>query len=135
MGSMDRYFIRFADGKSEWVGCDAMGNDLKGNSREVASVAFGENWDSYAIVFKDGGWSYSGVPFGISDLIRRRQSKCDLKCISLGPNGEYYVSAKNGRAWWGGMTEENLETIRKHYKDRMKFLDFCDDNQYIIRFS
>jgi hypothetical protein len=96
MGSQDRYYIKFADGSSQFVGCDDLVKELqqKSNVRVVKTVAFGVDWDSYFIVYTDGWWSSRNVPIGLTDLIKKRQSRADLHCVSLGPNGEYFLSAK-----------------------------------------
>ena len=80
---------------------------LKKSSTVIASVAFGEYWDSNFIVFEDGSWAYQNIPNGLVDVIKRRQERCDLSCVSLAPDGEYYMSAQNGRAWWGGNFKES----------------------------
>ena len=134
IGSLDRYYICFEDGKSQWVGCDGMTKALENSIRQVKSVAFGEDWNSYFIVYDDGYWEYSNVPAALDDLIKRRKCRADLSCVSLGPNGEYYLSARNGRAWWGGMTTDNMKRTKK-YSDRIKFLDFGIDDSYILRYS
>jgi|AntRauTorckE5430_2_1112549.scaffolds.fasta_scaffold02108_2 hypothetical protein len=135
IGSLDRFYIRFSDGKSQWDGCDEMCEVLMKSSRNIASVAFGESWDSYAIVYTDGGYATCDVPNELSYPMQvRRKGKGDLKCISLGPDGEYYVSAKNGRKWWGGMTTSALQSISE-YRDRVKFIDFSDYGEYICRYS
>ncbi|GFH52418.1 hypothetical protein CTEN210_08894 [Chaetoceros tenuissimus] len=54
MGSLDRYYIRFANGKSEWVGPKDMTELLQNTNRKVKSVAFGEDFETYFIVFEDG---------------------------------------------------------------------------------
>jgi len=115
IGSQDRYYIHFADGKLQWVGCDLMMKTLKIiGSRAVPSVAFGEDWESFFIVFSDGGWSYNNIPQGLVDVLERRGNRADLNCVSLGPSREYYVAAENGRAcWWGGMSEKGLQYGRK----------------------
>mmetsp|Transcript_11300 Transcript_11300/g.27201 ORF Transcript_11300/g.27201 Transcript_11300/m.27201 type:complete len:290 (+) Transcript_11300:405-1274(+) len=135
IGSQDRYYVQFADGKAEWVCCDEMHKALqKSNNESIASVAFGADYNSYAIVYKGGSYQYSGIPDGLHDLIVRRRNKRDLKCISLGPNNEYFVSAKNGRTWWGGMSSQSLSEVSK-YKDRIRYLDFSSNDQYLLRYS
>ncbi|KAL7470846.1 hypothetical protein ACHAXS_011127 [Conticribra weissflogii] len=134
MGSQDRYYIKFADGKSEWVGCDEMGTELKSNSRTVKTVAFGEYWDSFFIVYTDGCGVCKHIPTALLELLRTRQSRADLECVSLGPDGEYFLSAKNGRAWWGGLTHSNIDSI-KEVRDRIKFMDFGDGDSYFVRYS
>eukprot|EP00523_Entomoneis_sp_CCMP467_P014636 CAMPEP_0168772292 /NCGR_PEP_ID=MMETSP0725-20121227/3881_1 /TAXON_ID=265536 /ORGANISM="Amphiprora sp., Strain CCMP467" /LENGTH=484 /DNA_ID=CAMNT_0008821805 /DNA_START=1 /DNA_END=1456 /DNA_ORIENTATION=- len=126
IGSMDRYYIRFSDGKSEWVGCDGMTALLNKEERTVASIAFGEDWNSYFVVFTDGGWMYESIPQGLIDVIERRQRRGDLTCVSLGPNGEYYVAAKNGRSWWGGVSSKASKAIG-NFGNRIRFMDFGDD--------
>ena len=135
MGSEDRYYVRFADGSSQWNGCDDLSKVLKqkSNGRVVKTVAFGIDWDSYFVVYTDGYWSYINVPCELMDIMEKRQNKSDLECVSLGPNGEYFLSAKNGRTWWGGMTTENMG-IAKRKKDGIKFMDF-GDNMFFARYS
>ena len=136
LGSQDRYYIRFQDGKCEFVGCDAMIQTLqkKQISRTVRTVAFGGDWDSYFIVYSDGGYEYSSIPLALHKLIKSRNGKCDLACVSLGPSGEFYVRTQNEKAWWGGMTTKNLQTVSS-VKDRITFLDFGDDDTYFLRYK
>ncbi|KAL7541594.1 hypothetical protein ACHAXR_011051 [Thalassiosira sp. AJA248-18] len=132
MGSQDRYYIEFVDGKSEWVGCDDMSTELNSSSSTVKTVAFGEDWDSYFIVYTDGGYSYQNIPYDLYDILNRKKKKPYLDCVSLGPDGEYFLSASNGRAWWGGMSDENLARIRVHKNDIM-FMDFGDYGTFFAR--
>jgi len=121
----------FADGSSKCVGCDNLSNDLqkKSKGRFVKTVAFGVDWDSYFVVYTDGDWSSRNVPSELMDLMNKRQ-KAELDCVSLGPNGEYFVSAKNGRAWWGGMTTQNYAIADRN----VKFMDFGDNNILFVRY-
>ena len=134
IGSQDRYYVRFTDGVSQWVGDDAMTKTLQDTNRQVKSVAFGEHWDSHFIVYDDGYWQYQNIPAGLSNILDERGNKADLDCVSLGPDGEYYMSAKNGKAWWGGTTSENIASIAK-VSDRVKFIDFADDDAFLCRYT
>jgi len=136
IGSMDRYYIRFADGSGEYATCELMRGVLKRNANKgIASIAFGERWDSYAIVFRDGSYSYYDIPEALNDLlIIDRQGRTDLSCISLGPTGEYFVAAKNGETWWGGIGTSATEQLEK-YRDRIKFIDFSTHDEYVMRYS
>ena len=84
LGTMDRYYIKFANGKSEWVGCEDMSKTLQESTRAVRTVAFGEDWDSYFVVFDDGYWAYKNVPTGLCDQVKKRNSRADLAAVSLG---------------------------------------------------
>ena len=135
MGSQDRYYIRFSDESSQVFGCDGLSKELKMRSnRRAQTVAFGENWDSYFVVYADGWRSYSNVPSGLSDLIENTLNESELECVSLGPSGEYFVSTQDGRMMWGGMTTEN-EDIANRNKDEIKFMDFGDFNTFVVRHS
>jgi len=135
MGSQDRYYIRFSDDSSQFFGCDELSKELKKISNiRVQTVAFGEKWDSYVVVYADGGLSYSNVPSGLSDLIENTLNEPELECVSLGPSGEYFVSTQDGRMMWGGMTTENADIANRN-KDEIKFMDFGDFNTFFVRHS
>jgi ribosomal protein S27E len=135
MGSQDRYYVKFEDGRSEWVGCDAMTTALKETNRSVKSIAFGEHWDSYFIVYECGWWQYNIIPDSLSTILEARNRKPDLECVSLGPDGEYYIRAKNGRKWWGGISESNLAIIEEVRHRGIMFIDFADDNTFLCRYN
>ena len=44
------------------------------------------------------------------------------------------MSAKNGEAWWGGTTNENIASIDT-VRDRVKFIDFADDDTFLCRYT
>ena len=134
IGTKGRYYIKFANGKSEWVGSDAMGETLHAESRSVQSVAFGSDFESHFIVFSDGWWSYNNVPLALVAKIGARDRRSDLACVSLGPDGEWYMKANNGKSWWGGVSDRCSNEI-KSIKDRIKFMDFGDDDSYLIRYE
>jgi hypothetical protein len=136
MGSQDRYYLSFEDGKSEWVGCDEMSKVLnKETSRKVKTVAFGDDWDSFFVVFADGWWCSLNIPHELQKLMDSRKQRADLDCVSLGPSGEYFLQAKNGRAWWGGgMAPKNRSIAGKH-KNRITFMDFGDNDTFLYRYT
>mmetsp|Transcript_36919 Transcript_36919/g.110599 ORF Transcript_36919/g.110599 Transcript_36919/m.110599 type:complete len:468 (-) Transcript_36919:97-1500(-) len=133
IGSRGRYYVRFKGGSSQWYGCEEMCKTLRTDNREVKTIAFGEDWNSYCIVFSGGGYEYVAVPSELDKLLQQRD-KTDLECVSLGPKGEYFISAENGKAWWGGMTNKGLKSIRS-VKDGIKFIDFGDDDSYLCRYT
>jgi len=61
-----------------------------------------------------------------------RKNRSDIDCVALGPDGEYFISAKNGRSWWGGMTQENMDMVANQ-KGRIKFIDFGGMGAFICR--
>jgi hypothetical protein len=111
IGSQDRHYVKFENGSSQWVGCDAMTKALKETNRGVKSVAFGKHMDSYFIVYEDGWWGYHNIPDSLVAIIEDRGRKADLDCVSLGPDDEFYMKAKNGHAWFVGSSQGNLARI------------------------
>ena len=134
LGSNGRYYIRFTNGKFEVVGPDGLFDLLQKDKRRVASVAFGEDWEDYFVVFEDGGYQYFGAPHGLVGKLKDRGKRGDLEKVTLGPNGEWSLWAKNGRAWWGGLNSDMLSEIAKR-RDNVTDLKFGDDGYYFIRYS
>eukprot|EP00933_Yihiella_yeosuensis_P005859 TRINITY_DN110459_c0_g1_i1.p1 TRINITY_DN110459_c0_g1~~TRINITY_DN110459_c0_g1_i1.p1 ORF type:complete len:417 (-),score=56.68 TRINITY_DN110459_c0_g1_i1:67-1317(-) len=135
LGSHDRYYVEFSNGKSEWVGPDAFSECMNDTKRGVKSIAFGEDYETFFVVFQDGWWQCGGaIPSGLLDKIRARDNSPDLTCVSLGPNGEWYLSARNGRAWWGGLSEDGYAAAGKH-RDTITGMWFGDGRSYFIRYS
>lgn len=149
LGSRNRYFIKFEDGTSSCVGCDDMVNFLKlqKSARGVKSVAFGEDWDSYFVVFEDGGWKYNNIPYSLEILMKRiehsianRQELDKLDLVTLGGEGQYFVRAKTWsdidyQYWFGGLTTQRVISDATLFKDRIQFVDFGYDGTYIMRYS
>jgi hypothetical protein len=55
----------------------------------------------------------------------------------LGPSGEWFLRARNGRLWWGGTSEEMDNSIQElldagHY---LNFLDFGEEGSYFISYD
>jgi hypothetical protein len=40
-----------------------------------------------------------------------RNHAADLLRVALGPNEEYFCKARNGRMWWGGVSDDIDEAI------------------------
>jgi hypothetical protein len=69
----------------------------------VSSVAFGDQWDSYFIVFASGSYAYQKVPAGFTAKMQSRGWLSDLKMVTLGSSGQWYLAVRNGRFWCGGI--------------------------------
>ncbi|KAJ1476599.1 hypothetical protein T484DRAFT_1965386 [Baffinella frigidus] len=139
LGSESRYYIAFADGQAVWHGPGEMASvllDVALTSLHggVRSVAFGEGFDTFFLVFNDGWWHAPGMPAGLGRLMESRKCRPDLKCVSLGPNGEWFLEAQNGRSWWGGVPEDFADFIA-NVKDRITFIDFGARESYLIRYN
>ncbi len=134
LGSNERYYIRFTNGKSEWVGPDNLSKLLQNDRRRVKSVAFGANWEDYFVVFEGGGYAYVGAPYGLEEKINARGKRGDLEKVTLGPNGEWSLWTQNGRAWWGGIDSDTMKDISKR-RNNVTDLKFGSNGNYFIRYS
>lgn len=117
------------------MGCSEMDHSLNHLEKEIVTVAFGGDWDTYFVVFEDGSWECNGdIPLGLSDKLHAREERGDLACVSLGPTGEWFLMAQNGRMWWGGLSDELFEELEQ-ISDSLTFMDFGDDGSYIVRYT
>jgi predicted DCC family thiol-disulfide oxidoreductase YuxK len=122
LGSSNRYYIQFADGKRDWLGCKDMGEELQ-DGDAVSSVAFGGHWESYFVVFASGGWACRNVPAGLKAAIESLGEETVPKTETLGSAGQWYLEARDSRAWWDGINKKTIGRIAKH-KDSVMFIDF-----------
>ena len=82
---------------------------------------------------------WKNLPSQLIELLNRRGRISDLTCVSLGPKGEYFLKAKNGKAWLGGLSQDSLAKGRmpklKQGHRCIKFMDFADDDTFLCRYN
>lgn len=122
MGSMQRYYVQFADGKYQ---CEASENfkEVIDNAKDVHHVAFGEYPESW-VILHDGDWSYGDdTPDDLVELLADFEDPEDIELVNMGPHGEWFVSSSGGEYWieYGNMPHDEreylsdeLEEIDKH---------------------
>lgn len=142
IGSHGRYYIQYDNKDADWHACDAMSKELfeeKQTNRSISSVTFGSDWDSFFIVYDNGGVCFDEVPEGLIDALSSRQGRTGspkFNCVSLGPRGEYFMSTTDGRCWWGGLEKTAAERIQKIEREHgITFLDFGDDGSYFLEYG
>jgi hypothetical protein len=139
MGSEDRWYVRFEDGKSQWVGCKFMTAQLQITDVTPWNVAFGKSSDSFFIVFEDGSFSYQNIPNALKEFIDSlEESHPKLEQVSLGPKGEWFVETDTGERRWGSLSPK----CRKHIEDYeelehvfVKTIVFGADDQYLFEWE
>eukprot|EP00944_MAST-04C_sp_MAST-4C-sp1_P011908 g11908.t1 len=128
LGTDNRYYIRFADGKSEFVAPDKMNKAIDNNTSGVKIVSFGADWDDFIVIFNDGAYNSHGVPSKVLNCINSNRNNT-VEHVAIGPNGSYYLELSNGRVWWCGIPDDVTNGIN------MKFVDFGrEDYQYFVRY-
>jgi hypothetical protein len=149
LGTLLRYFVLFDDGSFHFCGHPSLskilikaGKTVNGRKSQVsiASVAFGKEIDDFFVVRSDGTWESHGVmPPGLNKLMRDRRNKADLLWVSLGVSGEWCVKAKNGKVWWGNVSDEADETLAditaEDSECEVKYIDFGTSETYFILFK
>jgi hypothetical protein len=139
LGTRDRFFVAFHDGTFAFKGPKILDRELRKARKKPASVAFGASYDTFFVVFQDGSWISNGrgIPEELEEKLKGREDRPDLKCVNLGPDGEWFLRARNGRLWWGGISDEMDESLQSLMDDGhcCNFLDFGDDGSYFISYD
>ena len=129
-------FPLLEDGKSEWVGPDSLSDELHKSERAISTVAFGESYSSWMVVYKDGGWAYEDIPRGLSDSIDRMSSseRSDVEACTLGPDGEYFLKTTTNTLWLGG--HHLMDEIRdSKLRTRFTSIVFGEGDTYLLRYT
>lgn len=142
LGTRDRYYVAFNDGTADWKGPKALDKILKkclASAQQPRSVSFGSTYDTFFVVFHDGSWQYQGrgIPESLEEKLASRDDKADLVAVNLGPGGEWFIKARNGRMWWSGITEDLDKVIADILKDGhyLEFLDFGESGSYFVSYD
>ena len=136
LGSQERYYVNFTNGKSEWSGPEYLGDAIHGQTSSPVCVAFGEEWGSYFVLFGNGAYESQNVPSGLKEFLNiKRVKKYGVKWVSLGPNGEYFIEDNSGNKQWGGMTADAFQTIKRDTRGGMTFLEFGCNGTWFARYK
>lgn len=139
LSTRDRFFVSFHDGTFAYKGPKGLERELRKAKYPPASVAFGTTYDTFFVVFKNGSWKYEGrgIPADLESKLEDRDDRADLRCVNLGPAGEWFLRARNGRMWWGGISEEMDQSIQALLDDGhcLSFLDFGESGSYFISYD
>ena len=139
LGTRDRYFVSFNDGSFHAKGPKPLDKELKKLRKAPRSVAFGGAWDTWFIVFHDGSWKCQGrsIPDELEEKLAERGDRPDLVCVNLGPHGEWFLKARNGRLWWGGISDEADSAICELLDagHDLNIIDFGEGGSYYVSYD
>jgi hypothetical protein len=130
-GSMNRCFLTFSDGSSEWNASEGFHrciHEQKGSS--VARVAFGRHWNSFVILFNNGTFHYNNIPTELEAQLRRKEDG-PLAEIYLGPNGEWFLAREDGKVSW---MARSCEIVAKELGLNITDMLFGSNGTFIIRY-
>ena len=77
----------------------------------------------------------------MNNLIKLRGERTDLDCVTLGPHGQFYLRAENGKSWLGRLGKGEMKSDAFNaiqgmgVASRVKFVDFGDNNHYLFRYT
>lgn len=136
-GSYDRWYIRFADNSirlGEWNGDErfrARVCDDAAQCKYPKIVAFGEDIESYFVLYDDGTYDYYGIPTVVHNKLRSRNPRLPkLNYIALGPENQWFLRWEDGKREWGGPTSHNF--VSKYHELNVKRVYFGNDNEYLF---
>lgn len=142
LGTRDRYFVAFNDATFDWKGPKALDKCLKkcmSSAQQPRSVSFGSTYDTFFVVFNDGSWQYQGrgIPESLEEKLASRDDRADLVMVNLGPSGEWFLKAKNGRMWWSGISDELDKVIGNilNSNNYLHFIDFGEHGSYFVSYD
>jgi hypothetical protein len=142
LGTRDRFFVAFNDGTADWKGPKVLDKVLKKclqSAQPPRSVAFGSSYDTFFVVFHDGSWQYEGrgIPESLEEKLASRDDRADLDAVNLGPSGEWFLKARNGRMWWSGISTELDQVIANilNAGNFLHFLDFGENGSYFVSYD
>lgn len=142
LGTRDRYYVAFNDGTADWKGPKPLDKILKQciqSAQPPRSVAFGSSYDTFFVVFHDGSWQYQGrgIPESLEEKLAARDDRADLVAVNLGPSGEWFLKARNGRMWWSGISTELDQVIAGilHAGNYLHFLGFGENGSYFVSYD
>lgn len=121
IGTEDRFYLRFADGKQEWVASDECTTAIK--SKAVAKVSFGRDWDDFVVLHKDGSCTWAGLPSQLEAKLDGLGPKSPpLSTVNLGPEGEWCVrpgapGRRQSSPPWPGLAPQVCVLRRWHVGD------------------
>ncbi len=142
LGTRERYFVAFNDGTADWKGPKPLDKILKQcvqSAQPPRSVAFGSSYDTFFVVFQDGSWQYQGrgIPESLEEKLAARDDRADLMAVNLGPSGEWFLKARNGRMWWSGISTELDQVIANvlNAGNYLHFLGFGENGSYFVSYD
>jgi len=141
VGTRNRYFVAFNDGTADWKAPKVLDKILKkcvAEKKMPRSVSFGKTFDTFFVVFHDGSWQYQGrgIPESLEEKLEERDCRADLMTVNLGPEGEWFLKAKNGRMYWDEISDE-LDGEINDMLDSGKYMhhmDFGEGGSFFLSF-
>jgi hypothetical protein len=141
MGPQERYFIRFADGKSQWSGGNSSFDEVLEGGKAVEKLAFGTPGE-FCVLFEDGSGRFSsGLPTEFRKAYNKTQKEGGgVSEMTLGPEGEWFVRGALG-GWSGNWSNHGNDTLNKQIHSlksqqrAVKKVLFGGNDVFFIRFS
>lgn len=133
IGTHGRYFVRFSDNTIAYSRDKAFKLQIK--QEPVNMVAFGEDYDSYIILYLSGKVAVSRV---LSALIRVLLDHADKKVtprfVALGRSEQYFIRFTD-HSHWGNMSEDAEDVIENCLPCHILEVSFGEGDGILVRYN
>jgi len=126
-----RYYIKFRNGETLYEGPPELKATLSGKPpSDVRQVAFGDGLESWCVVYTDGSFKSSiALPPTLKQklFLSGGQARVDVKQLSLGPSGEWFLACSDGTKWCNAASSSRIGDIA-----RVETVTFGVMDSYIV---
>jgi hypothetical protein len=129
-GSMNRCFLSFSDGSSEWNASEGFHRCIQEQNGSVTRVAFGRHWNSFVILFDNGTFRSNNIPTELEVQLSKREESHATE-VYLGPNGEWFLAREDGKVSW---MAKSCESVAKELGSSITDMIFGSSGTFIIRY-
>lgn len=139
LGPDGNFFIKFTNGKMEWVAKPSFQRAIKKGASEralyVDKVAFGAN-GSWVILWTDGSIDYEGAPRDLAAQLDAVAEGPGLRDVSLGPHGEWFVIFKDHSVQANNLLTALHSALAriKQAGGRVRSVAFGEMNSWYVRY-
>eukprot|EP01069_Polyplicarium_translucidae_P003030 Polyplicarium_translucidae@DN2192_c0_g1_i2.p1 len=139
LGCEDSYFVKYASGKVEWCATEEFGAAVRRGMKDqrmlVERVAFGPD-RSWAILWSDGRIDFKNVPRSFARAVEALPPGEEVKDVSLGPEGEWFVILRNNSVRADNLGDSIYATLNEIQQRgwRLRTLVFGENGSYFMRY-
>lgn len=135
MGTEERYFIKYSNGDVMVHGNEELKEFVK--IGDVKMIAFGIEFDSFAVLYEDGGSAWSFVPKALRCLLANRPGNKDPKVdfVSIGQANEYFVRMSDYTIKYGNIKSGDMQEALDKCPGAIREVTFGKGDCFIARFK
>lgn len=140
LGPEDHYFIKFVNGKMEWVAKDSFQRSIRhgieDNGLYVDKVSLGPN-GSWTISWSNGITEHEGIPPDLAAVIEdANENGPNVREVNLGPSGEWFAILSDNSVQANNLPDALHKTLSKIKTDggRVRSIVFGNNSSFYVRY-